>query len=480
MATVWGEISGFITNQVDLNALIDVKSNGLNKVTEEVGKDGWILKDNNGRLLSNPVGAYSIDFTWQDQSNPVRVVGAIGNYSFATGRNTLASGFNSTVSGDSSVASGNNSIASGLNTTASGDYSYAAGRDNIAEGLQSFVVGVNNNAISNSSFAAGNTNIVEAHATNPFQTALNGFASGSNLIVNNPNQAAFGSYNALDESDNSGKYKIFTIGIGSSTPGIRQNGFEVYNGTGLERGSVKAPYLQQSTIEADITGKVLITKEYLESAYNHAFDDAPIDGKIYGRSNKSWKQVADGASTQVYYKGTVTPPQDFTIPNSPDFLFSAGDIYMQYQIPHFVTDGNVNDVDGNTALYDGNYAYDSEYREYMVKDTGSPRTGNVADFIWIEITNGTLNEAPSNNVNYNRRNDKWVEAAIQKDVLYNNKTYYRRNKEWVEADLNIVFKGVEEPNTLDDFGATGDNYMRQKIDTPPNNYVLNSEPGSPD
>ena len=65
---------------------------------------------------------------------------SIGDYSFATGRSTVAKGTGSTAMGGPTFASGDYSTAMGTNTIASGDYSTAMGRRARAVGDHSFAI----------------------------------------------------------------------------------------------------------------------------------------------------------------------------------------------------------------------------------------------------------------------------------------------------------------------------------------------------
>ena len=60
MAEVWGNITGTLSSQTDLQAELDAKSNGLDYREEATsGQTGWILANNNGRNSNNPIGKYS-------------------------------------------------------------------------------------------------------------------------------------------------------------------------------------------------------------------------------------------------------------------------------------------------------------------------------------------------------------------------------------------------------------------------------------
>jgi len=482
----WGDIIGTLSSQTDLQSTLDdkaslidlsEKSNGLEKISEEVGKTGWILKDNNGRIPANPVGDYSVDLTWQDQTAPLRIVGATGNYSLAAGRNTLASGMNSTVFGDGSIASAKNSAAFGLNNTSSEDYSFSVGRGNNSSGLQSTTIGYGNTANGISSFAGGTDSAVVDNSgggslpspklglpTVPYQTGANSFVFGDSLIAANPNMAVFGSWNLDEGLDNSDLYKVFVVGIGTSNG--RQNGLEVFDGSGIERGSVKAPYLQQDTIEADITGKVLITKEYFESAYTNPFGDAPIDGRDYVRNNKAWVLLPAAENiAQVYYKGLVPPPlpqPDPELPNSN--MFDTGDVYLHYNLPSYdLIDGNLMDADGNDALWDGNSDGGLNYKQYILQDNRA-LPGDPSIYVWEEMTFG-IQDAPSG-LQYNRTLNSWTPAVIQTDAPTDSKQYTRQDGAWVEnaGGGGTGLEAIDEGNGIgwrlvgkdpDDYGDIG-------------------------
>jgi len=421
---------------------------GLEQISEG-GNLGWRLIGRNPTLFGN-IGQNAIDVSSSNVSESIELKGATGGYSFASGMNTSASGDFSFAAGNNTKASGPSSISLGKNSEASGDYSFVAGLDNIGGALGSFVVGSNNESTGDNSFAGGSNSKVLNNDS--FKTGSNSFAFGDGIVIDNPNTVSFGRYNLNDGSDNSGLYKSFTIGIGISDSD-RRNAFEVYDGGGTEYGSIKAPYLQQSTIDSDQTGKVLITKEYFESKYNNAFDDAPIDGFVYGRKNKGWARVAELASIQVLYKGTLPPPADFVIPDRPGRYFEPGDMYLHYNLPKFITDGNLNNVDGSAGLYDGNTTNGGGEKLYVLRD-GSLEIPARENY-WAEFNDGVkgIEDVEMDNVKYVRRNRSWVPLGIQQ----------------------IVFKGTDEPSTLPDFGTTGDKYLRQSTNTPYQEYTKLSD-----
>ncbi len=90
----------------------------------------------------------------------------IGDYSFATGLNTTASGFSSTAMGISTIASGDNSTAMGMSTTASGLRSTAIGYGTTANDDYSTAMGYGTTASGEYSTAMGyNTTASGVHST---------------------------------------------------------------------------------------------------------------------------------------------------------------------------------------------------------------------------------------------------------------------------------------------------------------------------
>lgn len=419
---------------------------GLEKITEG-NNIGWRLIGRDS-VLYGDIGQGSIDFSTSNVNENIEPKGAIGSYSLAFGMNTVSSGSYSLAGGNNTKSQGLGSVALGQDSVASGDYSFTVGQANNSSSIGSFTVGYQNRAEGDFSFAGGTNSKVLNYGG--FATGFSSFAFGDNVKVTNPSSAGFGRFNLTgDASDNSELYKIFTIGIGTSESD-RRNAFEVYDGSGIEYGSVKAPYLQQATIDADLTGKVLITKEYLESKYNRAFDDAPIDGFVYGRKNKGWTRVAELAAVQVFFKGTLPPPSDFKIPGFEDRLFEPGDVYLQYNIPVFTTDGNVNYVDGSSGFYDGNTTIGGGEKLWVVKDGSllNPPTSNY----WEELKiSGGIEDAPIDNVKYVRRNGSWEPIGIQQ----------------------VVYKGKENPNNLpSDLGTEGDKYLQTPYQTTGSDYTI--------
>ncbi len=102
----------------------------------------------------------------------------IGNYSFATGYSTEASGISANASGTGTDATGDYSVASGHNTTASGGHSNASGYSTKAIGDYSFASGYGSEALGAKTFASGFFTI--ASGNNSFSSGLETIAQGDN------------------------------------------------------------------------------------------------------------------------------------------------------------------------------------------------------------------------------------------------------------------------------------------------------------
>lgn len=114
----------------------------------------------------------------------------IGNWSVATGRNTVASGLSSTAMGNRTLASGSSSTAMGSLTTASGDYSTAMGDSTIASGTVSFASGFRSTASGYYSTAMGENTT----ASGNYSTAMgrSTTASGDYATATGNNAGALG------------------------------------------------------------------------------------------------------------------------------------------------------------------------------------------------------------------------------------------------------------------------------------------------
>lgn len=132
----------------------------------------------------------------------------IGNYSFATGTNNIASGENAFAANETNIASGQNATAFGKFSTASGQNSFVSGNATQATALNSF--------------ASGSTTIASGD---------NSFTSGNNTEARSFAEVAIGSFNSLYTPTSTTAFvpsdRAFVIGNGTGV-GTRRDAFEVW------------------------------------------------------------------------------------------------------------------------------------------------------------------------------------------------------------------------------------------------------------
>jgi hypothetical protein len=150
---------------------------------------GWRLIGSNPDYFGD-IGLNAVDLSVLIGN--VGAPGATGNYSFAAGYSTLASGFSSiaigneaqaqgnysTALGYGTIASGERSTALGSITNASGDYSTVMGGNTAASGDYSTAMGYGSIASGNSSTALGNSTT----ATGEQSTAIGTYTTASGII----------------------------------------------------------------------------------------------------------------------------------------------------------------------------------------------------------------------------------------------------------------------------------------------------------
>jgi Head domain of trimeric autotransporter adhesin/Chaperone of endosialidase len=142
---------------------------------------------------------------------------ASGDYSTAMGANTTASGVVSTAMGNGTTAIGNVSTAMGEATTASGQNSTAMGSGTIASDYSSTAMGVNtiasglsSTAMGNNTTASGNVSTAMGQATTA--SGQNSTAMGENTTASGSNSTAMGRYVSTNNQNGS-----FVIGDNSTT-----------------------------------------------------------------------------------------------------------------------------------------------------------------------------------------------------------------------------------------------------------------------
>jgi hypothetical protein len=218
----WTKLDGFIGNTLD--QAYDNGGAGLGRTiiadTNPVrinGNDGFLVTGTFGtgstldvtgagtRAFFYPKKAAFrtgfVDGTQWDDAN-------IGDYSFATGRNTRATGMYSMAVNENNLASGQSSSAFGVSSTASGQNSFSAGNSTQASGFNSFATGKSSIASGDNTFTTGN---------NSQALSFTEVAGGSFNSLYTP--ASINSFNIAD--------RAFVIGNGTGF-GNRKDAFEVW------------------------------------------------------------------------------------------------------------------------------------------------------------------------------------------------------------------------------------------------------------
>lgn len=110
---------------------------GFEKITEN-NKTGYRIIGNNSANYGD-IGKFAVDASYSNGASNVN--GATGDYSFATGFNTIASGNYSSSLGQQNTAEGESSFTAGAINKATGKSSIALGRNSVATGDYSLAVG---------------------------------------------------------------------------------------------------------------------------------------------------------------------------------------------------------------------------------------------------------------------------------------------------------------------------------------------------
>jgi len=257
---------------------------GLEKITEGVNT-GWRLVGSNPANYGN-IGKNAIDLSYSNSASTT--LGATGNYSTAIGNGTTASGPYTASSGIGCVASSDYANASGIYSTASGTYATARGNSCTASGTYSLAKGKNVTASGSYSTATG----YHTTATGAYSLAMGFYASASgdnsvaigyHTTASAVNTVAMGLYATASVANSTaiGKHNVGTattsileVGIGTSTS-AKANGLEVHS-----TGTVLAPGLTIASIKADVTGKMLVTKEYVVPK-GGTTANRPVDPELY-------------------------------------------------------------------------------------------------------------------------------------------------------------------------------------------------------
>ena len=189
----------------------------------------------------------------------------LGDYAFAEGYGTQASGYTSHAEGNTTKASGRSSHAEGDHTTASGIYSHAEGDGTTASGYASHAEGYHTTASGFSSHAEGDG--TKALGNHSHAEGISTTASGSNSHAEGISTQASGDYSHVQGKnnieDNNNEYADI-IGNGSSDT-KRSNAATVdWSGNAWYAGDVYVG--STSKTNKDEGSKKLATEDYVNSA----------------------------------------------------------------------------------------------------------------------------------------------------------------------------------------------------------------------
>ncbi len=274
---------------------ITVGASQLELITENINT-GWALYGDN-RSYKGDIGDHAIDLSYNTSTSTTK--GATGNYSHAEGSGTTASALQS--------------HAEGSNTLASAPQSHAEGESTIVEGIASgghvegyhTYVNMNNgpgtHAEGNGTSATGHAAHAEgllthaigegAHAEGIDTLAVGDFSHAGGINTCAVGDASFvtGKYNAPNSGD------IFEIGVGSNTHN-RANAFEV-----TTTGILSAPSQTITEIDSDITGKALVTKEYLVSGASSSTAKGDADTMNVSDGSGGWTATNANVNGSTMY-----------------------------------------------------------------------------------------------------------------------------------------------------------------------------------
>jgi len=165
----------------------------------------------------------------------------IGNYSFAAGRNSIASGAESVSLGGGNTASGANAFSAGIGSQAMGSSDVAIGSYAVANGLNAFSLGYNTSSTGTISYAFGQYTTASAW-TSTSMGAFTKAKSNYSLVV--------GLYN-----DTTATNRLFEIGNGTAD-NDRKNAFTVLLNGNVGIGN-KAP-VKPLSFPATLGEKILL------------------------------------------------------------------------------------------------------------------------------------------------------------------------------------------------------------------------------
>lgn len=236
-----------LEDNTGVNTQPSIKPTGLEKINEGNG-DAWRLIGRNPSLYAN-AGLNSIDFA--TSSDGGEGYGASGQNSFSVGEDNIASGYGS--------------ITMGSVLSATGVLSTVFGFLNSTDGYASFMQGYNNTESTSTGFAmtVGHSNVQGTNAGLMSGVALQSSNGVGTFICGAANEAVSG-FNNGTSSDQ----PIIIVGNGTHTTPTGSSWTALTRSNllvGYRKGEVVLPSTTIAVIDAESTGKQIVTKEWVEA-----------------------------------------------------------------------------------------------------------------------------------------------------------------------------------------------------------------------
>ena len=250
----------------------------------------------NGAFRAGGISNDASSYNYWDRAN-------VGDYSFASGLNTKASGFASTAIGINTTASANYSTAMGFYTIASGGRSTAMGHYTIAQGLRSTAMGdfTNASGISSTAMGRGTAASGDNSTAMGYLTTASGALStamGAGTTASGDNSTAMGTRNtaAYDGSFIIGDVNEYDYNTTADNQLMMhfQGGYLFYTGNGPQDatfGVELQPYANAWSVVSDSTRKENF----------RATDGALFLKKISGMRLGSWNYKGQNVKQYRHY-----------------------------------------------------------------------------------------------------------------------------------------------------------------------------------
>lgn len=353
---------------------------GENGYNEYYYKNGnWELFGSADIVLKNLKDASAIGSVKSVGATEEDINYTMGNYAFAQGRETKASGVNSHAQGNETISSGVASHSEGNTTIASGDMAHAEGYNTIASGDMSHVEGVN-------------------------------------TIANHISQHVFGAFNIADPSDapstTRGNY-IEIVGNGADVFGsgeLRSNA-RTLDWSGNEVLAGKLTVGSGPTSNMDVATKQYVDQNFssfdLSDRMTKGVDNqgnvvsgAIIEGNITGNNkNIASGQYSHAEGNTTKASGRFSHAEGNMTTASADNSHAEG-YYTTASGTQSHSEGNGTTASGSGSHVEGystiaNHKSQHVFGEYNIADPSNTTATNKGTYIEI-VGNGTATNARSN------------------------------------------------------------------------------------